>query len=260
MKEFVKGSIYHPTEGGEGGAGDGSDIDFNGNRAITRATPGMEGVTPGGNNLKAFLENVFYPAVAPVASLSVDRPTREIGENPDYTLTWSVTKKTNPITGITVDGTAITVTGNSQSGTQSGTFPATTGTFTKTMSVTDGTLTGNASAQVKYLNRMFWGTTAKDGVTDLITDADILALAGSELRENRVKSFTNFGGESKWIILVIPAPFGAASFKVNGLANTAFTLVRSNSDFVNVQGATVKVDVYVSDNIYNSPLDSFDII
>lgn len=257
MRELIRTKIYRPTEGGSGnGAGDGSDIEFNGNRPVTRNTPGMVGITPGGNNLKAFLENLIYPAVAPIANLSIDRPTREIGENPAYTLTWSVVKKTNPISSIIVDGQGFTVTGVDQNGTKTGTFPQTTGTHTRSMTVSDGMLSDSKSVTVTYLPRMLWGTTTKSSG---ITDADILALSGSELRADFLKSFSNFGGGGTRLIFVVPQIFGMPSFKINGLANTAFTVVRSNS-MVNQHGANIPVFVVISDNIYNSQLDSLQIV
>ncbi|MBC8051872.1 MAG: hypothetical protein H7Y13_02290 [Sphingobacteriaceae bacterium] len=259
-KSLVRSKIYQPSENGTGGGVSSADFDFNGNRPISRATPGIEGVTPGGDDLKTVLENVLYPAVAPIATISIDRPTREIGENPNYTLTWAVTKKTNPIVSILVDGQAITVSGLSQNGTKNGTFSAITGTFSRAMSVTDGGgLSDSENVIVTYLLRMFWGTTEKNGTSQPISDADILALASSELRSNRLKSFTNFGGGSTRLIFAIPTAFGTPQFLTNGLANTAFTKVRTDSDFVNQQAATVKMDVWVSDNIYNSPLDSVQI-
>lgn len=254
MREAVKSKIFHPSEGGSNsGGGGGGDTAFDGNRPITRNTPGLQGVTAGGLTVNEFLENALFPALSPLCALSVNNPTREIGESTAYTLTWSVTKRTNLITAVTVDGAAQTVTGNNQSGTVTGNVATSDGTFTKSMTVTDSQKTDSASATITYLPCMFFDTISKNSG---ITDADILALPGNELRSNRNKSFSNFGGGAKYLIFVIPVAFGLPSFTVNGLANTAFTVVRANSDFVNAQGATVKVNVIVSDNIYNSPLSS----
>jgi hypothetical protein len=248
----TKSKIYEGKQR-TGGSGGGGDSAFNGQRPITRQTPGLNGVNPDALTVIEMLENVFYPAVAPAATLSVDNPTREIGADPDYTLTWAVIKNTNNITGITVDGTAETPTGASQGGTESGTLAGTTGSFTKNMSVTDGTLTGTASATVTYKPRMFWGNTSK---TAGITDADIKALASSELRTDRLKTFANIGGGGEYLMFAFPSSFGTPSFVVNGLANTAFSKIRSASNFVNAEGATIVMDVWISDNFYSSPLSS----
>lgn len=241
---------------GTGGDGGGSDA-FNGNRAISRQIPSLEGVNPSATTIVSFLNNVFYPAIAPDALLNIDNPVREIGQSTAYTLTWDVLMRTNGITGITVDGTVITPTGGNQGGMVTGNFPTADGTYLKSMSVTDGNLSTGAEATVSYLPRMFWGTTSKDGLSDApILDSDILALSGSELRSTRNKSFSGLGGGGTYIIFAFPAYFGTPQFVVNGLVNTAFTKVRANSNFVNAQGATIPMDVWVSDNLYNSPLDS----
>ena len=104
---------------------------------------------------------------------------------------------------------------------------------------------------------MFWGTIAKDGLSDApILDSDILALANSALQDNRNLSLTSFGGDGNYLIFAIPSSFGTPSFTINGLANTAFTLVRGGSNFVNAEGATIVMDVWVSYYQYNSPLAS----
>lgn len=254
----VKTKIYQPSESGTGaGTGNGGDLSFNGERPISREVIGLKGVTPTGSNLKTVLENVLYPAVAPDATLAVNNPVREIGASTAYTLNWTVTKNTNPITGITVDGFAVTPTGVSQSGTRSGNFPAASGSFTKDITVTDGVQSNTKSVTIKFLARM-WASNINKKTG--ITDADILALTGSELREDRFKSFTNFGGGGLYPIFVVPVAFGMPAFNVNGLTNTDFTVVRANSPFVNANGATVMVNVIVFNNIYNSPLNSLAIV
>lgn len=255
MGSFTKVQIYLPSEQGSGGGGGGNaDTAFNGNRPITRNVNGLNGVTPGGADLKTVLENILYPAVAPTCSLSVNNPTREVGDSTAYTLSWSVARNTNPITAITIDGIAVTgITGNNQSSTKTGNVPASTGTFNFAMTVSDGGLNSSASATLQYLNRMFWGALNKNSG---ISDADILGLSGSELRSNKTKSFTNLGGGGTYLIFAFPSAWGNPSFTVNGLANTAFTKIRSNSAFINQYGASVLMDVWVSDNNYNSALGS----
>ncbi|RFZ84763.1 hypothetical protein DYU05_03925 [Mucilaginibacter terrenus] len=242
--------------GGGSGSG-GGDSAFNGQRPITRQTPGLIGVNPDALTVIEMLENVFYPPVAPITALTVNNPVREIGQSAAYTLTWNVTRQSNAITGITVDGVAKVPTGDSQAGTQNGNFPGTIGTFTKSMTATDGTLSSDATATVTYMPRMFWGTTTKDGSSaHPILDADILGLAGSELREDRFKNYANLGGGGTYLLFAFPSYFGTPSYVINGLANTAFTKVRSASNFVNSQGATIVMDVWISNNFYNSALAS----
>jgi len=234
------------------GSGGGA---FNGNRPISREE-WPANVNVGTGTVTDFLEKVFFPPVAPDCSISVDNPVREVGQTTAYTLTWAAVKKTNPITGITVDGNAIPVTGEDQDGTAEGNVAAAIGAYVKSITVTDGELSQTKSCSITYRARMFWGTIAKDGTTQPITDADVLALPGSELRDDFKKTFAGFGGDGKRLIFAFPALFGTPSFYINGFAVTAFTKVRSASAFVNAYGATVSMDVWVSDNAYNSPLAS----
>lgn len=258
MREITKKQLYLPTEGGNGnGGGGGGDSSFNGNRPITRKTPGIENVNAGGATVKEFLENLMFPAVSPGCTLSVNNPIREIGESTAYTLNWTAIKQTNLITSIVVDGAAVTpITGENQSGTVTGSLPASSGDYTKSMTVASGALSSGASVAVNYRPRMFFGTINKNTG---ITNADILAILGSELRTNRNKSFTNFGGGGEYLIFVVPVAFGVPSFTINGLANTAFTNVLPGFAFVNTHGATVPVNVIISNNIYNSPLGSINL-
>ena len=258
MSGTVKSRIWGDPNlnggGGSGGGGTVSDILYNGQRPIIRNIPGAVGVNTNTTTLKTFLDALFFPAVAPGATLSVNNPIRETGQSTAYTLSRNAIKNTNPITGITVAGTVKTPTGNTQSGTQTGNTAASTGTFNFAMSDTDGTLNGAANCSIQYLDRMFWGTTAKNGGSSPILDSDILALVNSALVTNKNLSLANFGGGNTYLIFAFPSSFGTPAFTVNGLANTAFTKVRSASNFVNAQGATIVMDVWVSNNLYNSPL------
>lgn len=255
---IVRKRIY-PGKEGNGSGGTASDVPFNGARAITRAIPSLQGVNTNTHTLVDFIEKAFFPAVAPACALSITNPLREVGQSTAYTLTWSVTKNTNNITGITVDGVTITPTGASQSGSMSGNLATASGSYSKSMSVTDGSQSASASVGVSYQYRRFWGTTTKNGTTQPILDSDILALPGSELATARQKTFTNFGGGNTRLIFAWPTAWGAPNFKINGLANTAFTKVRAASNFVNQYGATVQMDVWLSDNLYNSALDTVEI-
>ena len=170
---------------------------FNGNRAITR-TGAYFGINPGGANIADFLNNFFYPAIAPGISFSVNSPSREVGGSTAYTLSWGVTKNTNPITAITVDGNSITPTGGNQSGTINGNVATASGSYTKNMSVVASAQSGdNASASVNiaYFFMVFWDTVAavptdSAGVRALSNSQ--LTAAGNQFTLNTNTANTNF--------------------------------------------------------------------
>ena len=254
MSNLIRSRIWKGKPGGSGGSGSGSG--FNGQRNITRQTPGIVGYDPNTTTVVAFLENVFYPPVAPIAAISINNPIREIGAPNDFTLSWEVTEQSNAITGISVDGTPVSPTGGNQSGTMGGDLSDSIGVHTFDMSVTDGTLTGEASCTLQFLPGFYYGTTDKDGSGSApILDSDILALT-EELRNDYRKTFSTFGGGGKHLIFAFPSTFGTPRFTINGLVNTAFTLVRDTTDFSNYWEFTQPYDVWVSNEVYNSPLDS----
>lgn len=174
--QYNRTRLFEGKQAGLRGSGSGAgDSSFNGNRAITRQTPGMVNVIPGTLTVIDFLEKVFYPQVDPAT-----------------------------------------------------------------------------------LKTVYYGTTAKDGINYPITDDDINNL-GYQLRADRFLNLDYFGGGNTYLVFAFPSGFGSPKFIVNGLNNTAFNLVRVNSDFVNSQGDTVKIYVYVSIYKYNSALDSLQI-
>ena len=197
---------------------------------------------------KDFLNALFFPALPPIDTFTVDNPTREVGSTTAYTLTWGVTKQTNPITAITVDGTVIVPTGDTQSGTQTGNFTAAAGSFVKTMTASDGTNNVTATATVNYLNPIYYGTSA----VNTLDNAGILALANKNLVISFGMTLNNFGGDGKYLVFVIPQSFGVPSFLVNGLTSTAFTVTPLNT-FVNQYGVNIPVNVIVSNTVQNSP-------
>jgi hypothetical protein len=75
---------------------------------------------------------------------------------------------------------------------------------------------------------------------------------GNALATSYSKTYTGINGAGKYLIFAHPTIFGAnPTFVVNGLANSAFTKVRSSSAFVNESGFSINYDVWVSNTAYN---------
>jgi hypothetical protein len=232
---------------------------FNGNRTITRS--GWPAVNAGGTTIKDWLENLGFPAVPPGASISfVGGSTRQFGAPVAVTINWTVTKNTNPITAITVAGDSVTPTGNSQSGsvTKNATANVTT---TYSVVVIAGSQVVTASLPIVWSHKRYWGRSTKDGIITPLIDSDILALtgassgSGSEFSSTRVQTRNSINGAGQFLVFAWPTSFGAPSFTVNGLPNTAWTKVRANTPFVNSDGYTENYDVWVSNTVQNSPLN-----
>jgi hypothetical protein len=223
--------------------------EFDGNRAITLNISGLAGKVPGGSTPEEWIENLFYAAEAPVAAIS-GGTTKQFGADPTITINWSVTKKTRPITSITVAGQVITPTGNSQSGSLQVDATQNVNT-TFSIVVSDGTLTDTKNTTVVWANRRFWFLADDFTITDeLIQSAPG---GGSDFSATRLQTLNNFGGGSKRPAFAWRSNLGTPTFKVNSLVNTAFTKVRDNQPFVNSDGYSANYDVWVYNFNLNSP-------
>lgn len=266
-----------------------NDVTYNRTLPSTAVTIG--GVPTGSTfsgTVQDVLDRVFYPYAAPSVSLSVASPNpREFGYSTLLSLNWSVTRNGNtPITVITVDGSGIIPTGNSQTGTKTpvyGTYSvATINSSTQQtnifyMSVSDGVSSPSTSGTLYWQNKRYWGRvdlssignpnlTSNPGLAPLVstvtTDTIIKALTGagangqafgSELSTTKTKTYDGIDGNGWYLIFAWPSSVSSSytpSFSVNGLPNTAFTRVRTNSPLVNQYGITANYEVWVSNTTY----------
>ena len=269
-----------------------SDINYN--RSLPSTAVAVGGVPTGSTfsgTIQDVLDRVFYPYVAPSVSLSVaSNNPREFGYTTRLSLNWSVNRNGNtPITSITVDGTGIVPTGNSQGGTKINVF----GTYsvatinsspqqsgpgnTFYMSVGDGVTSPSTSTTLYWQNKRYWGrvnlssignpnlttnpslaalvsTVTTDAIIRVLTGAGANGQAfGSELSTTKTKTYNGIDGNAWYLIFAWPSSFAGSytpSFSVNGLPNTAFTRVRTNSPFVNQYGITANYEVWVSNTTY----------
>jgi len=203
---------------------------FNGNRAITR-TGAFLGITPGGTSESQFLENLFYPAVAPGATLTASNANKELGDpTATTTLNWSVTKNTNPITSIIVDGATIAATGSSQSGSRTGNLNGANKTFT--MTVVAGGQATNASATITYTPAFYYGANQLNqadtvGVLENGTNINVTELSLTKvLQENGHLNYNFNCSGGRYIHILYPASLGNPELVRNGLLDfSAYNIV-----------------------------------
>jgi len=239
---------------------------------------------------------ILYPYTTPTISLSVVSfsgsttpitTQKEYGQSLNSWLYWSVTKKSNPIVSVVVDGVTISpITGNSQTGWRnvSGTYSSISGSFpvstanTFLMTVNDGSTSIFTGATVTWMNKIYWGSIDLSGllfpnpnltlnpsyttyVTSAITSNLIKALngagvgTGSELSITKNKTYNQINANGKYLIFAWPSSVSGATtptFIVNGLPNTAFTRVNTAWAFTNQFNATTNYEVWVSNTAYNS--------
>lgn len=114
---------------------------------------------------------------------------------------------------------------------------------TYTITVSDGTNSDSASTAIYFRSKRYWGTNAN---TSLDSTA-ILALSG-ELSTSKTKSWSQ-NGNGQYIYYVYPASFGTATFTVNGLLSTSWTL--SVQSHTNASGYSSSYNVYRTNNVQN---------
>ena len=235
---------------------------------------------PTPHDMQTMWDKLLYPYISPSVSLS-GGGLREFGGPLSVILNWSVTKNSNPITSIVVDGNNIIPSGNNQSGvlSTSGTHsynPPISESNTFNMSSSDGTNTINGSNTLTWMNRIYWGKLNIPGnpnltlnpglsssVSSLINDNTLTSLtgagvgSGSGLSTTKTKEYSGIDGGGDYLIFAWPSSFSGSTtpnFKVNGLPNTAFTNVKTSWSFMNQFNFVNNYEVWISNTIQNSPL------
>lgn len=242
---------------------------------------------PEPTDMQTMWDRLLYPYIDPLCSLFPNQII-EYG-NPNglvnpVTFNWAVTRNTDPITFISVDGISYIPTGESQTGTHdtigthswTGAGASEVNTFDMFVRANgnEGTSgTAEDSATITWMNNLYWGsidlggvnlTTNPELITQVVPICDDSAILGlqSQLSSSKNKSYNGIDGNGDHLIFAWPSSVSGATsptFTVNGLPNTAFTRVRTASPFVNVHGFTTNYEVWVSNTVQNSPIDLFSI-
>jgi hypothetical protein len=271
------------------------DVTYQNSTPVPVTVGGIKAGTTFNNptDMQEMWDLLLQPYIPLASSLSINgQNVREFG-NPSglntnsLTLNWNVTKNTNDITSITVDGQIITPTGDSQSGTKATTGthsvivddPQEQNTFSMTSSDGDSTITRNTT--LTWRNRIYWGridlsslgnpnlttsTASIPNISTLVTSSLVRSLNGAgvgngnELSNSKNKSYDGINGAGQYLLFAFPSYLSGASnptFTVNGLPNSAFTRIRTNWDFTNQYGFVTKYEVWISNTPQNSPIGTF---
>jgi hypothetical protein len=121
----------------------------------------------------------------------------------------------------------------------SGAFTSST---TFTLSAQDDHATScNGNTTVSFMQKRYWGVSSNSS----LNDAQIIAL-NSEFSSSRSQTRT-MAPSAQYLYFAYPASFGAATFTVNGLPNTDWTLIQRS--FVNASGYSESYRIYRSNNM-----------
>ena len=248
----------------------------------------VEGSTfPTPQTVQQMFDALLYPYVIPTLSLSGNiyggpLSNKEYGQNPNSTLYWDVTRKSNIITSIVVDSQIFSPTGNSQNGTKviTGTYslpPAVSTTNTFVMSVGDGVQTTTTNTSFEWMNKIYWGSIDLTSLSNpnltlnpslatsiTINSSIILGLTGAGFGTGNIlskvkgKTYTNINGAGNYLLFAWPSSVPTATspaFTVFGLQNTAFTNLKTGWSFTNIYGVVTNYEVWITNTAQNSPLN-----
>lgn len=238
------------------GTGDG-DLTFDGDRPITRGVSGLNNLTPGGETVKEFLENLFYPAVPATISAGVSPSSGERGNAISVTASATVHANDHTIMGVNLlrGGSVVASAAAVQPG-NSGSISHVFGSESETFSFTaeaarlnNGPLTTSRTIQfydpyyigvMEHPTILAWsGSTVTRAQAGLVTSR---VVAG---RGTRSASFSPSGER---IVFAYPASHGllGAITDPNGYAIlSAFDTITFT--YVRADGVTVAYRMYYSD-------------
>jgi len=233
--------------------------------------------------IQQMFDRMLYPYVQPVLSFSATNSlplsNKEYGQNPNSTAYWNVTKGSDSIQTIVVDGISVIANGGSQSGSKTvtgsySTIAASTPNSFQ-MTVNDGVTNYTISTSYEWMNRLYWGsldlsslnypdfTLATSSLTTVtINSSTILGLDNSKLFKgfDDTTSLESFDLLASGNYLVFAwssfIPYATTPrFYVNGVRSSAFSNIKTGWNFTNVHGATSSYEVWISNTAQYSELE-----
>ena len=233
-------------------------------------------------SVQQMFDLLLYPYVPPILSLSANNVIRQFGSSNAVTLTWSIVKTSEAITGITVDNASFVANGGNQNGTKATTAthsltPVVQQQQTYSMSVVDASLnTKNITTTITWQHKIYWGTIDLTAFNNpnlssmpsssisigayiaasasLLINLDGAGISpGWKFATTYARTYTGMIGGNKYLIFGHPTVFGSSVRFFNGANEiNAFTKVCSSIAFVNESGFTTNYDIWISNTQYNS--------
>jgi hypothetical protein len=242
---------------------------FDGSRAITR-TSWPFGIVPGGTTPGQVLNNILYPSVAPICSISLNsgstvREYMSAGANLSVDLNWSVNRPIacNAITGITVNSVSQDVdnpfvVNHTQTNTLTNQILVRNTNTTYTINSTSTDLSCSNSISIGWYWARYFGVFSTSNIptpggSSFINSSQILAL-NAELSTGCSKNFGSISCSNQYFVYVVNHTWCSnLAFTINTFP-TDFIKVWNNLSFTNASGGVMNVDVYVSPNKYNGTI------
>ena len=119
-----------------------------------------------------------------------------------------------------------------------------TANTTWTLTVGDGTNTMARNTAISFMNKIYWGVST----LETLTDSNIIAL-NSQFSTSRIQSRTLDASGGKYLYFIMPTSFGCntSKFKIGGLFNSDWQV--TTRSFVNASGYAESYMIFRSTNI-----------
>lgn len=246
FRRVKDGTNTQVVEGSDNVSINVSDLLFDSSAPIKRAVPGLQGIILNQTGILSTLRALLYPTIAPQASLSATIFIFEYGDTSVIPVSWTATKTDEPILTISVNGTFVPATGNTQSGISNVVNPGNSNLLVP-MQVTTLTQFANTQLTIPISRRIRIGASLKDGLIAQILDSDINNLTGFFSSTAKLPQTGFVIPNNNYLVISIPQILGTTPvFRVNGFVNNSFIQVRTNSVFVNSFGFPDPVNVWIS--------------
>lgn len=193
---------------------------------------------PNYTTVDAALDNLlFYPMSVNLSGGG----TYEYGQTiTDVNLSWSANKD---ISSQSLNNGIGTLDPTLRSYSHSGQSITSNTTYTITVTNDGSGETKNNSTYIRFRHRRYWGTSSETS----LNDTQLQALS-NELSTGRTQNRT-LSASGEYFYFAYPASWGAASFKINGLQNTAWQ--ETIRDVTNQHGHVESYRLYRSDFLQN---------
>lgn len=233
---YIDGKIKLSPSGGA------SDVLFDSCRPTSRV--GVPNIDVGGETVKEFLEGYFFPSVVPTSSLSASLSSREFGDGDVGTLSFTITRQTNPLNAASVDTTGDgtlnqSIISSEVAGSCSGSYPYTFPSScpsppigTSQTSVGYGLCASTTASEVTcsstnltWRNRRFYflNSTLYSASDESTLQTIARGLTGSQAALATSKSANlSLTFNNQFFYYMYPKSFGTPTFAVNGLPNNAW--------------------------------------
>lgn len=239
-----------------------SKINFNGNRNITRNISGLYNENVGGDNIKDFLNNLFFPRVNPSLSLTVSPNLNERGVESTINVNFNVNSNDYEISEYGIKSSDLLLLSSFGINENSSDSLVYSNNYSNSVNFegyaykTEGGIVSRTRS-ANYYDPFYYGVLTLQEIQsiegDSIIRAEIMSILNKDISPKTNKSYT-FNPNNQRIVVLYPITYGdfRSIIDQNGYditsshINTSFSYVRENSESVNYRICYSDADLFLN--------------